>query len=719
MCPWRRPVTCRVLAAVVALALAVAVADAEDIPSAEFSAVKASLTTAFVRARVCIDATGLLDLFDRRDGVSNGAACLSSGVCPSGAARAGLQCVAPAVVGQTREVQLTVQLPCSACVADEGWELTGHIWIAVARMLRVPLEEIAATRWLRDAADRTPHALERFALAARGEEPFESVAGGIGPKAGSKDLFVAFRVHTSRVPSTDTALQVLSQGDAGLLAQVAGGSEYDGRVHIFEFAEQAVPRWRELSTEARFRFAGLAWDEDAPETTSTDSPGTGQQDGGAARDTAAPTEAPTPSPPTVCPATCPALRSDGWCNPQCNNALCDFDGGDCDSVVEQSSSTTPASAQTSAAVNFATCSCFPASLGNGRCESFCNTVACAFDGGDCPTDGAASSSTSSLRGSSSVTQSTSSTSSRTTTPHASWQQAGDGSWVAANGAETTSLQPASEKPQDASPMVALLQLASLASSLCILILCCRSSYRCIVWYRAQKATPEPIKKEKKMSRVHRSPSGEFVDNTDSRASARLDPGAQSQSASSSKATKASAEKDAANSFFFTIPAPPAVFSWSEAARKMTSGGSKKKSKKEKKRSKGEEPPRAAQPAAEKTQETKPGPAPKAKSDLGGAASDRHFGEPSMPETPADPPPVRKSSTVDKKVEDRSQVLMSEMERELDRTRSAPVQERKRVFHDLQRRFHPDKNMASEESEITAVKLVFQRLMERRRLYLAD
>lgn len=62
---------------------------------------------------------------------------------------------------------------------------------------------------------------------------------------------------------------------------------------------------------------------------------------------------------------------------------------------------------------------------------------------------------------------------------------------------------------------------------------------------------------------------------------------------------------------------------------------------------------------------------------------------------------------------RVNLLIDEVERTLGRTRNMPAGERKKVFRELQRRFHPDKN--AECAEIS--KLVFQRLMDSRRSYL--
>jgi len=62
---------------------------------------------------------------------------------------------------------------------------------------------------------------------------------------------------------------------------------------------------------------------------------------------------------------------------------------------------------------------------------------------------------------------------------------------------------------------------------------------------------------------------------------------------------------------------------------------------------------------------------------------------------------------------RTTALIEEVEQMLASTEGRPASERKKVFRDLQRRFHPDKN--AETIEIS--KVVFQRLMDNRRSYL--
>lgn len=58
-------------------------------------------------------------------------------------------------------------------------------------------------------------------------------------------------------------------------------------------------------------------------------------------------------------------------------------------------------------------------------------------------------------------------------------------------------------------------------------------------------------------------------------------------------------------------------------------------------------------------------------------------------------------------------LVSEIDEELDQARGLPQQERKKIFRELQRRIHPDKNLADQD----AAKLAFQYLMDNRTSFL--
>jgi hypothetical protein len=61
------------------------------------------------------------------------------------------------------------------------------------------------------------------------------------------------------------------------------------------------------------------------------------------------------------------------------------------------------------------------------------------------------------------------------------------------------------------------------------------------------------------------------------------------------------------------------------------------------------------------------------------------------------------------------IFIRQIEEELVRATSMPLQQREKVFRDLQRRYHPDKNLQCPE----AAKLAFQRLMQERTSFLRD
>ena len=64
----------------------------------------------------------------------------------------------------------------------------------------------------------------------------------------------------------------------------------------------------------------------------------------------------------------PDWPGDGYCDYACNNAACDWDGGDCDDDTS------------------ATCSnifCSSSQLGHGTCDYFCSGPECDYDNGDC------------------------------------------------------------------------------------------------------------------------------------------------------------------------------------------------------------------------------------------------------------------------------------------------------------------------------------------------
>jgi len=74
-----------------------------------------------------------------------------------------------------------------------------------------------------------------------------------------------------------------------------------------------------------------------------------------------------------------------------------------------------------------------------------------------------------------------------------------------------------------------------------------------------------------------------------------------------------------------------------------------------------------------------------------------------------------ASATDKATEKKATSLSADMMKRLDHSRGKPIDERKKIFKDLQRELHPDKNIGQAE----AAKTAFQKLMEQRGPFLSD
>jgi hypothetical protein len=102
-------------------------------------------------------------------------------------------------------------------------------------------------------------------------------------------------------------------------------------------------------------------------------------------------------PPQACPGACNqnsfelfcevTKYSDGTCNPECNYAECDYDGGDCDEALCDVSTVVVAGSTYGLAPDSTKVGqvgkCFAKMIGDGRCDDACNTASCNMDGGDC------------------------------------------------------------------------------------------------------------------------------------------------------------------------------------------------------------------------------------------------------------------------------------------------------------------------------------------------
>jgi len=94
-------------------------------------------------------------------------------------------------------------------------------------------------------------------------------------------------------------------------------------------------------------------------------------------------------------------------------------------------------------------------------------------------------------------------------------------------------------------------------------------------------------------------------------------------------------------------------------------------------------------------------------------------KPQAPKRSQTVPPANKSGkwwspSKSEDPESRSQSLITDMEKQLEKSKNEPLENRKKIFKDLQRQLHPDKNMDQPET----AKLAFQKLMEQRATYLA-
>lgn len=73
------------------------------------------------------------------------------------------------------------------------------------------------------------------------------------------------------------------------------------------------------------------------------------------------------------------------------------------------------------------------------------------------------------------------------------------------------------------------------------------------------------------------------------------------------------------------------------------------------------------------------------------------------------------SSAEKATQKKASSLSADMMAQLDGARSKPLEDRKKLFKDLQRQLHPDKNIDQPE----AAKQAFQKLMEQRGPFLAS
>jgi len=186
-------------------------------------------SSALIRARVCLMAGGLLDMFSRHR-TNLEPICLRDKACPVGSVMSrSSSCVLPAAYGYAREIAFTLHHPCDQCASDEGVELAGQLMMSLAGLLRIPLEEISVGVLIMNAQLRAAYPLEHFVLHREGEHPLISTSRST-PSTSRWDFFMAVRVHTSRLLETDSGLAVLLSSDPATLGRVMNF----GQLHTFE-----------------------------------------------------------------------------------------------------------------------------------------------------------------------------------------------------------------------------------------------------------------------------------------------------------------------------------------------------------------------------------------------------------------------------------------------------------------------------------------------------
>lgn len=277
-----------------------------------------------------------------------------SGGCPRGSTEVSGSCVAPLIFGEAREIALTLHAPCTSCSDDGGLELAGKLWLSLAAALQVPLQETKASVLLMGRQLWRQHPLQHFTLTKTGEGPLVTNQGGRLRQSAldvgeSWDLFMAVRIHTSRVASGDASLSELLVSYAGPILDVLGQSN---GVEVFEIRSRKTAQLTDMNyLTARFKIHELPWGEEPPPLKSSYFP---------------PAPPPPPPPPAPQPTT----------------------------VITTKRSTTLAPTTTSLATSPTTtpgppvstterCRCHLTWLGDGICDHYCNTESCKWDEGDC------------------------------------------------------------------------------------------------------------------------------------------------------------------------------------------------------------------------------------------------------------------------------------------------------------------------------------------------
>lgn len=174
---------------------------------------------------------GAMDFYSRYR--SKEPICVES--CPPGSEEVEHMCVAPKLGGwgeSAREILITLHVPCEDCV-DAQAALAGWLWLGIVRLLHVPLHETVASVFFVASDVRPEHRLEHFTWRAMREVPLIAEEGlpRSGPVAGSWDFYLAIRIHTLRILEGNEEFEALMNRDARPLVQSLGAT---GSVYVFE-----------------------------------------------------------------------------------------------------------------------------------------------------------------------------------------------------------------------------------------------------------------------------------------------------------------------------------------------------------------------------------------------------------------------------------------------------------------------------------------------------
>lgn len=315
-------------------------------------------STALAEARDCMLRGGKLDLF--KDGGSAHTARCRFTPCPALSTEIFYSCVAPELASEAREIALTLHVPCSHCAQDNGVEVAGQVWMALAAALQIPLQEIQVSVLLMREQLWQHYPLQHFTLTHPTEAPMVTPNGGWLAESATDlgerwDFFMAVRIHSTRIdPSDASFLEIMGFQPQSIQEAAAISSP----INVFEAVQRKTTEVLPLSPlSAVFKIRGLDWGEEPPHDAGLPSePQSGQNQG--SDDPRRPPSVATTAPPVSSTARNDFITTTVSTSP----------------MVQVTPQPTPIG-----------CRCRSAWLGDGFCDDYCNIEVCEWDRGDCGT----------------------------------------------------------------------------------------------------------------------------------------------------------------------------------------------------------------------------------------------------------------------------------------------------------------------------------------------